>query len=159
MNSIIENYYPLFEYYQALRAQLMEIISDDDLAFQPPGGSQTLGFLCKQVGEVQYSYIQSFKNFQQDWSYKNEDPELEASAAKLTSWYTDLDRDLRTAIEALSEDDIQTRTIDRGDGFSASPRAQLEIYKEALLIFYGKVSVYLKIRGIPLPEQWADWIT
>ena len=159
MNSIIEKYYPLFEYYQALRTQLMEIISDDDLAFQPPGGTQTLGFLCKQVGEVQYSYIQSFRAFKQDWSYKNADTELETSVTKLTGWYTDLDRDLRAAIEALSEDDIQNRTIDRGDGFSTSPRAQLEIYKEALLIFYGKVSVYLKIIGIPLPEQWTEWIT
>jgi hypothetical protein len=34
----------------------------------------------------------------------------------------------------------------------------LEIYKEALLIFYGKTSVYLKATGKELPEQWLAWI-
>ena len=54
---------------------------------------------------------------------------------------------------------LHNRQIDRGDGFNTSPRAQLEIYKEALLIFYAKASIYLKAPSIPLPEQWADWIT
>jgi IS605 OrfB family transposase len=31
-------------------------------------------------------------------------------------------------------------------------------YKEALLIFYGKVSMYLKAIGKILPEQWQEWI-
>ncbi len=159
MNSVIENYYPLFSYYQALRNQLLEIVSDDDLAFQLPGDNHTLGFLCKQIGEVQHSYIQSFKTFKQEWSYKNSDPELESSVARLVGWYTDLDRELRTVVEALSEDELHNRQIDRGDGFNTSPRAQLEIYKEALLIFYAKASIYLKALSIPLPEQWADWIT
>ena len=30
--------------------------------------------------------------------------------------------------------------------------------KEALLIFYGKVDIYLKMMGKPRPEQWAAWI-
>lgn len=158
MNSIIEKDYPLFESYQALRGQLMQAISDKDLTFNPGGNSQTLGYLCREIGEVQYSYIQSFKTFHQVWTYKNDDPLLETSVDKLTGWYTDLDRELRATIEALSEEDILTRTIAR-DGFTASAKAQLDIYEEALLIFYGKVSIYLKIMGIPLPEQWADWIT
>ncbi|MEK6256337.1 MAG: hypothetical protein N2C13_03345 [Chloroflexota bacterium] len=157
MNSIIEKYYPLFESYQALRGQLMLAISDEHLAFTPGGNSHTLGYLCREMGEVQYSYTQSFKTFQQVWTYKNDDPLLETSVDKLTGWYTDLDREMRATIEALSEEDIRTRTIAR-DGFNASAKAQLDIYEEALLIFYGKVSVYLKILGIPLPEQWENWI-
>jgi len=45
----------------------------------------------------------------------------------------------------------------RGD-FKLRPAIQLSIYNEALLIFYGKASVYLKAMGKTLPEQWEDWI-
>jgi hypothetical protein len=38
------------------------------------------------------------------------------------------------------------------------PTFQLEVYKEALLIFYGKASVYLKAMGKPRPQQWQEWI-
>jgi len=30
--------------------------------------------------------------------------------------------------------------------------------REALLIFYGKVSVYAKTMGKPLSQIWDDWI-
>jgi hypothetical protein len=42
--------------------------------------------------------------------------------------------------------------------FSPLPTVQLDIYREALLIFYAKVSVYLRVFGIPLPGDWASWI-
>jgi hypothetical protein len=53
--------------------------------------------------------------------------------------------------------EIKTRQIDRG-GWSLPPLIQLEVYKEALLIFYGKVGVYLKAMGKPRSQQWQDWI-
>jgi hypothetical protein len=58
----------------------------------------------------------------------------------------------------LSEEDIQGRQVDRGGSFKIKPPIQLNIYQEALLIFYGKASVYLKAMGKTLPEQWKDWI-
>jgi hypothetical protein len=38
------------------------------------------------------------------------------------------------------------------------PKIQLDVYREALLIFYGKVSVHLRAIDRPLPGQWLDWI-
>ncbi|MGZ3583303.1 MAG: hypothetical protein ACXWP6_11360, partial [Ktedonobacterales bacterium] len=103
MNSIIKDYYPLFQNYQALRGQLMEILTDGDLAYRVAGDTTpTLGALCRDIGDTEYSYIQSFKTFTQDFSYHNPDPQLERSVAALTNWYTDLDRDLRAAVEAIS---------------------------------------------------------
>lgn len=158
MNSIMEEYYPVFEMYQALRNQLMEILTDDELQYDVGGENVTLGVLCREMGEVEHAYIESFKNFKQDFSYRNEEPGLEASVSALTAWYEELDRALRAAIEALSEEDIQNRLIDRGGDFQLPPRIQLEVYKEALLIFYGKVSVYLKALQKPRPQQWQEWI-
>ena len=53
-----------------------------------------------------------------------------------------------SAVEAPSEDDIASRRIIRADFgeqyFSPLPKAHLDVYREALLIFYSKVSVYLR---------------
>ena len=158
MNVIVKEYYPIFQMYQALRNQLMELLSDEDLAFTPGGENPALGALCREMGEVQHAYIESFKTFQQDFSYRNEEPGLEGSVARLSAWFGDLDAQLKAAIEALSEEEVQERLIDRGGGFQVPPRIQIEVYKEALLIFYGKASVYLKAMTRPRPEQWQDWI-
>jgi len=42
--------------------------------------------------------------------------------------------------------------------FSPLPKEQLDTYREALLIFYGKVSVYLKSMGKTRSKEWRDWI-
>jgi hypothetical protein len=114
--------------------------------------------LCREIGETERSYIASFQTFTQDFSYRTPDPAIEHSLNVLKFWYTELDRDLRAAVERLTDEDIATRTIDRGGGFRLPPSTQLIFYQEALLIFYGKVSVYLKALGRTLPEQWQVWI-
>jgi uncharacterized damage-inducible protein DinB len=157
MNAMIEQVYPLFQYYQALRPQMLELLQDEDLSFQLPG-CPTLGQLCVEIGEVQAAYCESFKTFRLDFSYRAADPQLAESVTRLQTWYAALDQDLRQAVEALTEVDLQERQIDRGDNFRVSPRVQLEIYKEALLIFYGKAWVYLQALGKALPPQWQHWI-
>jgi hypothetical protein len=81
--------------------------------------------------------------------------------AALRAWYGDLDRRLTAALEALSEDDMGRRIVRSDfseDDFSPVPTAQLTNYREALVIFYGKASIYLKGMSKPLPDQWARWI-
>jgi hypothetical protein len=158
MNSLIENYFPTFELYQSLRGQLMASLTNEDLMFDPGGESVTLGALCRQIGETEQSFIESFINFTQELSFGNVHPGLAESVDRLVVWYADLDRELKSVVSALSEEDLANRKIDRGDGFVVSPAMQLEIYKEALLIFYGKADIYLKMMGKPRPQQWADWI-
>ena len=159
MNSMMNNVYPLFEMYQALRTQLMDILSDGDLSYSPGGENLTLGELCRENGEIERSYINSFQTFTQDFNYRNQEPGLSGSVAKLKAWYKELDSELKSALSDLTDDDINSRVIDRGPDFQVSPRIQLEIYKEALLIFYGKSSVYLKAMGKERPQQWQDWIS
>lgn len=158
VNSIIGDYYPIFELYQALRDQLMDILTDDDLAYSIGGANPTLGALCREIGEIEHAYSQSFKTFQMDFSYRNTTPGLEGNVNALSAWFVALDHALKDAVAALSEDDVTNRTIDRGGGFELSPRMQLGAYVEALLIFSGKVIVYLRAMGKTPPQQWQDWI-
>jgi len=157
MNSIMREYFPTFQLYQVMRDQLMEILADDDLSFQPGGANRPLGELCREIGEVEYAYIQSFKTFTLDFSYRNTTPGLEGSVARLSEWFAELDRELKATIEGLSEDDIKSRKVDRGH-FALPPMIQLDVYKEALLIFYGKTIVYLRAMGKTLPTQWEEWL-
>ena len=157
MNSFVKEQFPIFQAVQAIRDQLMEVLSDDDLRYKLPGGNPTLGELCREMGEVEYSYIQSFRNRTQDFTYRNTESSLASSVAKLNAWFSALDAELKAVLEGFSEEELD-QMINRGDGFMLPIRIQPHIYKEALLIFYGKVSVYLRAMEKPLPGQWQEWI-
>jgi hypothetical protein len=164
MNSMVREHLPgtYFREYQGLRDQLMEILADDDLGYRAGGSNPSLGALCREIGEIEHAYAESFRTFRLDFAFRATDPNLEISVAALSAWYRMLDRELMAAIEALSEDDIESRRIVRSDfdvdDFSPLPKIQLDVYREALLIFYGKVSVYLRAMGRALPPQWQAWI-
>ncbi|MBI5669001.1 MAG: hypothetical protein HZC41_13435 [Chloroflexi bacterium] len=156
-NSFVQQHFPVFTSTQKMRDQLMSILRDDDLRFSLGGDTMTLGELCREMGEVEYSYLQSFKTGKQDWSYRNTEPGLYSSVEKLQAWFKALDEELNATVSGYSEDEIN-QTIDRGGGFIIPRSVQAHIYREALLIFYGKASVYLRAMCKPLPEQWRDWI-
>jgi len=158
MNSIMSSYFPTFQLYQAIREQLMQTLSDQDLGYTPGGANPPLGVLCREIGEVERAYIDSFKTFVLDFSYRNATPGLENSVAQLAAWYADLDAELKATIEGLSEQDINGRLVDRGGDFKLPPQIQLNIYQEALLIFYGKAIVYLRAIGKTPPQQMQDWL-
>ena len=158
MNKIMQDYYPMFEGYQALRNQLMQILEDSDLSFRPSDRNPPLGALCREIGEIEVAYIKSFQTFNSDFSYRQENAEsLETSVSSLEKWYAELDSELKTAVSALSDEDIDTKKIKHG-GYDFSPNFQLCVYAEALIIFSGKVSVYLRAMDKDRPQQWRDWI-
>ena len=163
-NSIIGGYLAdsFFREYQGLRDQLMEIIDDEDLGLTLGGETASLGALCREIGEIEHAYVESFRTFRQEFGFRNREPRLEHSVVALKTWYAELDHDLLAAVAGLSEDDIARRKIVRSDFdvdyFAPLPKEQLDVYREALLIFYGKVSVYLRATDRPLPQQWRDWI-
>jgi hypothetical protein len=80
----------------------------------------------------------------------------EESVAALQEWYEEMDKELKTAVSSLTDDQITNGIIQRG--FEVRPNIQLDIYKEALLIFYGKTSIYLRALGKPLSGRWPAWI-
>jgi hypothetical protein len=128
VNSVIGGYLAesFFREYQGLRDQLMGILGDEDLRLRLGGETASLGALCREIGEIEQAYVESFRTFRQDFAYRNPDPALEHSVVALKAWFAELDRDLMSAVEALSEDDIASRRIIRGDFgeeyFSRCPR-------------------------------------
>ena len=157
MNAQIQQFWDLNRMYTSLRDQLLEALTDAELAFTPGGGNPTLGELCRALGETEYAYVQSFKTFNIDFSYRTKADSYLGSVAELQAWYRQLDEELEAALVAVSDDDVANKQMDRG-GYAMPIPISLDSLREALLIFYGKVSVYAKAMNKPLPQQWQAWI-
>jgi uncharacterized damage-inducible protein DinB len=161
MNALLSEHLraTFFAEYQALREQLLNILTDDDLARSLGGTTLTIGALCREIGEVEQSYVDSFRTFSQTFEYRHPDAAVEQSVAVLRVWWAALDRDLEAALDAISDEDVTSgRRITRSGQFALTIPAQADVYREALLIFYAKVSVYLRAQGRSLPGDWDDWI-
>lgn len=154
MNSLIAEEFPLPESSQLLRVDLMNMLTDADLAYKLPGDNPTLGELCREMGETEHAYIQSFKTFKMDWSYRHPEPDIASSVERLKTWYAALDDEFEAVIRAFSEDDLHNKQIERSHGFNPSLFVQFQIYREAVLIFFAKAIVYLRALQKPLNEYW-----
>jgi hypothetical protein len=163
-NSLVREHLPAtyFAEYQLLRTELVAVLADEDLAFRPGPATASLGELCHEIGDIEHSYVEALRTFRQDFEWHNPDPRVERSVSALAAWYADLDASLAAAIEALTEDEIANRRISRDDfdvdAFSPLAAQELDVYREALLIFSGKVSIYLRLMGRELPPHWGAWI-
>lgn len=159
MNKLMQSYYPIFSLYQSLRNQLMAVLTDADLNYQLGGETVSLGLLCREIGETQQTYIQSFHTCTlPSFDYRYPDPAIANSVSALSAWFAVMDAELKMVIENFSNEDLAQKMVYRGDDFTVPIQIQLDIYKEALLIFYGKVSIYLRAMQKPRPEQWQEWI-
>jgi uncharacterized damage-inducible protein DinB len=156
MNTLVQNEFNILHETQNIRGELMDTLSDADLAYKLPGDNPTLGELCVEMGQVERSYIDSFRTLKQNWSYAAVDPSLKGSGARLKAWYQELDAELDAVLSGLDEQVVQTGIIERG--FPAPVRVQFHIYREALLIFYGKAACYLKAIQRPVPKQMSEWM-
>jgi len=156
MNSLMQEKWPWIEGTHTMCIQLLDLLSDSELAFSPGGQNTSLGVLCRQMGDTEYAYIQSLKTFTQDWSYRNTEAGLESSIAQLKNWYQTLDAELQTTLSALSDEDV-TKTVNRG-GYPMPISLQLDIYVQALLIFIGKATIYLKAMNKVLPKEIQEYI-
>ncbi|MDQ2715079.1 MAG: hypothetical protein M3Z08_09245 [Chloroflexota bacterium] len=156
MNRYMEEKWSWIEGSHGMRSQLLDSLSDADLAFSPGGQNTALGTLFREMGETEHAYIQSLKTFKQEWSYRNTEAGIESSITRLKAWYQTLDDEMKATVAAFSNEDL-TKTVDRG-GFSAPVDMQLDVYLQALLIFFGKATVYLKTMNKVLPTVFQEYI-
>src|SRR5947209_1741302 len=154
MNRAMQEKWPWIEGTHSLRSQLLDSLSDADLAFSPGGENMTVGALLREDGEVEYSYLQSLKTFKEDWSYHNTEAGLESDLTQIKAWYHTLDEEMKATLAAFSDEDL-SKTIDPR-GFTVE--LQLDVYLQAQLIFLGKASVYFKAMHRTLPQSFQDYI-
>ena len=160
MNSYMQGKWSWVEGAHGARNGLINELSDADLAFSMGGQTMTLGALCREFGEIEHSYVESLKTLKHDWSYHNQEAGLENSVSKLQAWYQTLDSQMKETVAAFSDEDLK-QMVERnaaGGGFPASIELQLEIYLQALAIFAGKFSIYLRAMDKPLPADFLAFI-
>lgn len=157
MNQFMQEKWSWIEGTHAMRTGLLDSLSDADLAFNPGGQNMTLGELCREIGEIEYAYLDSLKTFKQDFSYRNTEAGLDKSIERLKAWYQTLDDDMKATASAFSDEDFK-KTIQRPGGFEAPIAMQLDVYLQALLIFFGKAVIYLRAMNKPLPPSIQEWI-
>lgn len=156
MNRYMTEKWSWIEGSHGMRSQLLDTLSDADLAFSPGGQNMTLGALWREMGDIEHSYIQSLKTLKQDWSYHNTEEGLDSSVARLKTWLQTLDEEMKATVSAFSDEDL-TKTIDR-NGYMVPIDWQLDVYLQALLIFFGKTTVFLKAMNKPLSETFQEYI-
>lgn len=139
-----------------MRHGALNQLHTDDLSFSLSGATQTLGELLKSSGNLQHSYTQSFRTLKQDWSSQAVADEL-ATIDDLKTWLSELDNDMNAMLSALTEDDL-SKQIDRGNGVIRTVEQQLEIYVQALMIFFGKLVVYFQAMDRELPPSIQHYI-
>jgi uncharacterized damage-inducible protein DinB len=157
MNRVIQEKWSWIDSSHAMRAELLDALSDADLGFNPGGQNMTLGALFCEIGEIEHSYVQSLKTFKQDWAYRNTEQGIENSIGKLKAWYRTLDDQMKATVAALSNEDLN-KPIERSGGNFMPVEMQLDLYLQALLIFFGKATICLKALNKPLPENVREYI-
>jgi len=144
--------------HHSMRTLALGLLSDSDLAFRLPGRNPTLGELFVEMGDIQGVCTHSFETFQLDWDHRRLPPPVPPTVATLEAWFADHDNAMDQALSRFTEEELHTPRIDRGHGFVASPFTQHEIYREAVYIFYGKLSVYLQALERDAGPAWAAWV-
>jgi hypothetical protein len=144
--------------HHSMRDHLLTLVSDADLAYKLPGWNPTLGELLVEMGDVQGVYTHSFETLSLDWTHRQLPPPSPITIATLRAWFDAQDDAMARAMGRLTDGELQIDRIDRGRGFVVSPFVQHQIYREAVYIVYGKLSVYLKALERDAGDEWAAWV-
>ena len=144
--------------HHSMRDHLLTMVSDADLAYKLPGWNPTLGGVLVEMGDVQGVYTHSFETLTLDWAHRQLPPPAPITITSLRTWFAAQDDAMESALSRFTDEELQVDRIDRGGGFMASPFVQHQIYREAVYIFYGKLSVYLKALGRDAGKEWAEWV-
>jgi hypothetical protein len=156
INRLMNEKWPWIEAAHGMRSQLFDILSDADLAFTAGGQNMTFGALCREMGKTEYAYIQSLKTLKHQWFYRHTESGVASSVARLKAWFHTLDDEMQVALSAFSDEDMH-KPIDRV-GEAVTVEFQLDVYLQAVLIFLGKATVYLKAMNKPLPPSFQEYI-
>lgn len=160
MNDVqLENLYKGIEFiaeaFHDMRRQVISGLTDADLAFTLPG-NPTLGEVLADLAGIEGNYADSFTSLKQDWATYQRPQPLSTTADYLAAFDGTFGK-LRSALSGYSFEQGKTVTVNRG-GWEPTLVQQFDTYAQAVLIVFGKLDVYLKALGKPLPERWGEWV-
>lgn len=153
----MQEHWPWIAALHGMRTSVLDTLTDTDLAFNPGGANPSLGQLFVQLGEVEHAYLKSLETFKQDFGYRNPDPSRATSTAALKGWLAELDIRLEATVAAFSDDDLN-KPVERPGGNVMPVAMQLQVYMQAVFIFFGKAVVYLRAMEKPLPPFVEEYI-
>ena len=110
------------------------------------------------MGDTTHAYVTSYDTLKMDFSLKAPDRDQPSDGRALAAWIRGKETDLKRALSPLNDEDLNTPVIDRGRDWVVPRMMQFHIYREALLIFFGKLDVYLRAAGKERPEIWRQWV-
>src|SRR5215217_7788126 len=151
MNQMVDAKWTWIEAAHGLRAQVLDLLSDADLAFSPGGQNMPFGALWREMGDVEYAYSQSLQTFRHEWSAPQQDADGPGTVPQLQGRLRAQDAEMKAALAALGDADL-TKPVERG-GAEVPVEFQLDCYLQAVLIFLGKASIYLRALNKPLPRE------
>jgi hypothetical protein len=144
--------------HHSMRDHLLTVVSDADLAYKLPGLNPTLGEVLVELGNIQGVYTHSFETSTLDWAHRQLPQPAPITISTLEAWFQSHDDAMSSALSRFTPDDLHVDRIDRGHGFIASPFVQVQVYREAVYIFYGRFSVYLRSLERDAGAEWAAWV-
>jgi hypothetical protein len=144
--------------HHSMRDHVLTLVTDHDLSYRLPGANPTLGGLLVEMGHLQGVYTHSFETYEVDWTHRRLPDPDPLTVAGLRAWFAAHDAVMKAALDRFTDEELGIDRIDRGDGFIASPFVQHQVYREAVYISYGKLSVYLKALERDAGATWAAWV-
>jgi hypothetical protein len=144
--------------HQGMRDHLLTLVTDADLDYKLPGQNPTLGEQLIEMGNVQGVYTHSFATFTLDWTHRQLPAPAPITVSSLQAWFKEQDEAMKAALDRFTDEELQIDRIDRGPGFVVSPFVQHQIYREAVYIFYGRLSVYLRALELDAGQDWAGFV-
>jgi len=156
MNEIEKHFFDVLDMTHDVRDQALRVITGADMDATLPGNPE-LRKLLQEMGDIEHAYTESFITFKLDLSLRAPGRDNLTFGEAAVGWFAGLDRRLKEALSALSDETISGTTIDRG-GWKVPVITNFHIYREAILILFGKIDCYFKGLAKSLPEIWVEWV-
>ncbi|MEJ7839903.1 MAG: hypothetical protein WKF81_13905 [Thermomicrobiales bacterium] len=157
MHAALEMQWSWIQAMNGLRSELLESLNNQDLSVTPGGSKPALGELLVSMGDLTRAYTSSFHDFLLEWDQEPSEGGISTSVETLQLWFSQLDSELESTLTELTDESI-LRQIERPGGGAMPVDMHLQVYNQALFIYFGKFVVYLNAISRPMPPSLAEYI-
>ena len=157
MNRLVQQRTHMIDLTHSLRDEVFKASSASDLDFSPGGQAHTLRGLLLEQADIQAAYAESYRTFK--LKFADATPVHDQSIEEIRARFAQLDAELLQALEALSDEDLKRPHDPRGlkaPGYTVE--TSFYTYRESVLIFAARASVYLRALGREVPALMKSFV-